>query len=244
MKSKDTYPQSDDSSKYYPKKGDSNVERQDEVGGGHPDSGERTYSGIALSERVVQRRDCLIQAGIKLIGTHGYHATTMRMLTAESGLSNRYFYESFEHMEDLLVACYETLMKAFHHDLEHALSEAGDALEDRVRIGVKCFFNAMTDRNFVRITHGEVLGVSARVDDLYSREMSRFAEMMVQDLLKLGNKNELKQPQQIPFVGAALVGALIYAALAWVRGRYATPMEDVVNAAVKVFIGSAEQVIG
>lgn len=85
---------------------------------------ERTYSGISMSERIALRRQRFIEAGISLFGTVGFQSTTMRMLTAQTELTNRYFYESFTNLEALLVACYEKLMDDFRLQLEEELERA------------------------------------------------------------------------------------------------------------------------
>lgn len=201
---------------------------------------ERTYSGISLSERTALRRERFVDAGINLFGSLGYQATTMRMLTAETGLTNRYFYESFATMEDLLAACYEKLMNDFRHRLQSVLEAASNAEEParRIRPGLTCFFDAMANPKFARITHSEVLGVSERIDKLYSRYSADFAAMMMEYLTSAGKSKIQDDSSQMQYVGAALTGSLINAAIVWMRSNYATPMDEVVDATLKVFIGT------
>ena len=206
-----------------------------------PAAPRRTYSGIAASERAVARRQRFIAAGIELFGSIGYHATTMRTLTAATGLTNRYFYESFATMEELLMACYEKLMDDYRARLNQVLYEADDGLELRCRAGLRCFFEAMADPCFARITHIEVLGVSPRVDDLYIRSTNEFAALMMGFLDQAGVPLAAHDPRQMEIVGSALAGAVIHTGALWVRSRYATPVEVVVEAALKVILGTVSQ---
>ena len=204
-----------------------------------PTSSERTYSGVAISERAAYRRERFIQAGITLFGSEGYQAATMRKLTAESGLTNRYFYESFQSMEDLLIACYESLMIDFREKLKAELDNASNDPEKRIRAGLTCFFTAMSEPEFARITHGEVLGVSARVEAVYSRYTADFADLLMGYLSPQGESVSARDSTQREFVGAALAGAVVNAGIVWVRSRYAASLEDVVDATLTVFLGTA-----
>lgn len=201
----------------------------------------RAYSGVAATERVALRRQRFIEAGIELFGTLGFHGTTMRSLTAATGLTNRYFYESFETMEDLLVACYEKLAQDYRNQLSRVLDEAEDSLEARIRAGLRCYFVAMTDPKFARITHSEVLGVSSRVDDLYNRYSADFAALMMGYLQRGGGQLAGHDPIQMDFVGVALAGAVMHAGVVWVRSAYTAPIEVVVDATLKVLIGTVNQ---
>ena len=73
-------------------------------------SSERPYGGRDHDARVSERRERFIRAGVRVIGAAGYRAATVRALCAEAGLSNRYFYESFDSTEALLMAVYRQLM--------------------------------------------------------------------------------------------------------------------------------------
>lgn len=204
-------------------------------------SPERTYSGVAISERAAVRRQRFIQAGITLFGSNGYQATTMRKLTAESGLTNRYFYESFQSMEDLLIACYESLMSDFRDQLKTVLDSASGEPEQRIRAGLTCFFQAMSKPEFARITHSEVLGVSPRVEAVYSRYTADFAELLMGYLSPAADVPSSENSTQREYVGAALAGAVINAGIVWVRSRYAASLEEIVDATLTVFLGTANQ---
>jgi len=204
-------------------------------------STERTYSGIAVTERAAARRHRFIEVGIELFGTVGFHGTTMRTLTATTGLTNRYFYESFETMEDLLVACYEHLIGDYRAHLSEVLSDADADVEARTRAGLTCFFEAMANPRFARITHSEVLGVSPRVDALYMQSVADFAALMMDFLGRAGVPVAAHDPREMQLVGTALAGSVIQTGMLWVHSRYELPIELVVESNVKVILGTVSQ---
>jgi AcrR family transcriptional regulator len=59
---------------------------------------------VPAGERRARRRAALLAAGLELLGTQGWGATTVRKVCAEAGLNDRYFYESFPDRDTLLLA--------------------------------------------------------------------------------------------------------------------------------------------
>lgn len=207
---------------------------------------ERTYSGISISERIAFRKAQFVEVGIELFGTIGYQATTMRLLTAKTGLTNRYFYESFSNLEDLLVASYEKLMDDFRTRLQLVLTDANEQTDPalRIRPGLVCFFEAMKNPKFARITHTEVLGVSERVDRLYSRNTADFASLMMEHLTSSISHPLLLSNTQMQYIGAALTGSLINSAMVWVNSKYEISIEEIVDVTLNVFVGTVSQFTG
>ncbi len=67
----------------------------------------RTYGGESLADRQAKRRQKFMAAGHELFGTVGFRQTTVRLLCKQAELTDRYFYESFDSIEDLLAAVYQ-----------------------------------------------------------------------------------------------------------------------------------------
>jgi len=201
---------------------------------------ERLYAGQDHAERVALRRQRLIEAGIEQFGTLGYHATTMRTLTAASGLTNRYFYESFESLEDLLVACYSHLMDSYRERLEQILDAAPPALESRLEHGLRAFFEEMRNPQFARITQVEVLGVSPKVDALYGRYMREFGLLTLRAMSSEEGMRSLGK-RDADILAVTLAGALSAAAAYWMRTQYRDPIGRMIANTAKVLMGTALQ---
>lgn len=60
-------------------------------------------------QRKAQRRAALLEAGLELLGTQGWAATTMRAVCRKAGLNDRYFYENFTDMDALLLTIVDDL---------------------------------------------------------------------------------------------------------------------------------------
>ena len=70
----------------------------------------RDYDGKTAAERIAERRERLIDAGVELFGERGYAATSIRSVLQQSGLRDRYFGESFADLDSLLAAVYSRLI--------------------------------------------------------------------------------------------------------------------------------------
>src|SRR5690242_11257414 len=71
-----------------------------------PSPGDRVYGGATGPQRRDQRRRALLDAAATLIRDGGLAAVGYRAVCRASGLSERYFYESFADVDDLLRAVF------------------------------------------------------------------------------------------------------------------------------------------
>lgn len=69
-----------------------------------------SYLGKTAAERVAERRERLIDAGVELFDERGYAAASIRSVLQQSGLRDRYFGESFADLDSLLAAVYSRLI--------------------------------------------------------------------------------------------------------------------------------------
>lgn len=201
----------------------------------------RAYGGVTPGERVAARRARLIQAGLALFGRQGLRATTVRGVCAEAGLTDRYFYESFDSLEALLAAVYQALVAQLHQRLDaRAAALAAGAgglaavdLATRFAAGYEAWFDFVRDPCQARILLAEVLGVSPAIDALHEAGMQGFAERVARPLAEAGVPAAERR-----LLGAALVGAAVQVARLWVAGGCRTPRRTVVRTCVQVAVGA------
>ncbi|MGH8335872.1 MAG: TetR/AcrR family transcriptional regulator, partial [Gammaproteobacteria bacterium] len=188
----------------------------------------KRYAGQDHDVRVAERRIRFIEAGLVQFGTIGYHATTVRSLCAEAELTARYYYESFDSIEALLIACYQHLMGQFREHLINALKGAEPGAEDLVRAGLGCFFEAVLNPVFARITMVEVIGVSPQVDMTHMRNTQAFGNLMM-DALMPDEAKAHSLAANLEVLGYSLAGSLTFAAIYWMKGGYKVPMDQMVG---------------
>ena len=203
----------------------------------------RSYGGLALEDRVAARRARFIEAGIELFGTQGFRGATVRGICAAAGLTDRYFYESFATLEDLLAEVYRTLTHAFAARLteESIRSEAwqGDAaaIERQTTAAYELWFDTVRDPRFARIVLVEVLGVSPAIDTLYEESARAMAELTIAPLAATQPALKLSKARR-ELLGRALVGSGLQVAKMWMTGGYKLARRDVVRTCVLVATGT------
>lgn len=106
-------------------------------------SSERVYGGQPLSARVQQRRERLLEAARTVIRRDGIRQTTFRAVREESGLTARYFYESFDNLEALLVDLMTELLETTQVRVVDAVLAAPPTDADRVRAAIGSFVDVV-----------------------------------------------------------------------------------------------------
>jgi len=200
----------------------------------------RAYAGESQAERVARRRQQFLDAGLQVFGTTGYRTATVRLLCRQAELTDRYFYESFANTEDLLVAVYEREFDHLQHVVLAALADEAALREPMVAVekALNALFEMASEPRVARVCWLEVLGVSARVDVVYTRTIERFAALVVafarqQFSSSAGAIDEAESRM----LGIAMIGAVSQPVTHWLLGGYQEERATMVAATARVFLG-------
>lgn len=205
-----------------------------------PSPAGRAYAGESQAERVARRRQQFLDAGLQVFGTTGYRTATVRQLCRQAELTDRYFYESFENTEDLLVAVYE---REFDHLQQVVLAALADeaALRDpmvAVEKALNALFEMASEPRVARVCWLEVLGVSARVDGVYTRTIERFAALVVAFARQqFSTSASAIDEAESRMLGIAMIGAVSQPVTHWLLGGYQEERATMVAATSRVFLG-------
>lgn len=186
----------------------------------------RPYAGQSRAAREAGRRERLMTAAITVFGTTGFRDATVGGVCDAAGLNKRYFYESFATLEDLLCAVYEVVVA----DLRLAVLGGGGDDPLTVVRGFIDRFLRWVEQNPVRsrVHLFEVLGVSARVDELYRGHARSVGDELCDRVVATAPGLEPSAGQR-RFVGDALVGAGIQIAVDWVLSEHRPPREELLG---------------
>ncbi len=207
----------------------------------------RLYGGESLPERRARRRHQFLDAGLQVFGSTGYRTATVRQLCKQAELTDRYFYESFDTLEDLLMAVYQrefdhlqnAVLAAMTTTAQAAEATGSAARQDLMQVlqaGLQALFKMASDPQVARVCWLEVLGVSPRVDVMYNNTCSQFAELISQFARQHIQPWPLK-PDETRMVGVALVGAVSQSITHWLIGGHKERISTLVTVATLVFRG-------
>lgn len=171
----------------------------------------RVYRGRTPDERLAERRDRLVRSGLKLVGDGGVSAMTMRAVCRDAQLSPRFFYESFEDVDELLREVYRETFYGVRAQIEDA-AQLEIGIEAKVRVGVDVAARLVRgDPRICRILLIEPIA------DLGLREYVRehIGEMLPMALrLRPGDDSPLAKMRY-----ATMFGATISLFLEWTEGN-------------------------
>lgn len=200
----------------------------------------RAYAGESQAERVARRRQQFLDAGLQVFGTTGYRTATVRLLCRQAELTDRYFYESFASTEDLLVAVYEREFDHLQQVVVAALADEAAMRDPMVAVerALNALFEMASEPRVARVCWLEVLGVSARVDGVYTRNIERFAALVVAFARQqFSTSTDTIDEAESRMLGIAMIGAVSQPVTHWLLGGYQEDRATMVAATARVFLG-------
>jgi AcrR family transcriptional regulator len=202
----------------------------------------RIYGGIEANLREKDRRKKLIEAGLEAFGTKGYAKTNIKTICKLAGLTERYFYESFSHKEDLLCVVYRKLIDEGQRDSLAALEDNNSLPLETASLALRIFYQRFQhDPRRAQIQLFEILGVSKNIDREYQNAMRFLADMVRLFLCKVFPHihEEILNRSMIP---TGLAGSIIMIAHEWVLGGFIAPLDDIISQCMDLFVAVGKHI--
>ena len=200
----------------------------------------RTYGGLSTEERIAERRERFIEAGLELFGTLGLRSTTVRSLCKHAGLTERYFYESFTDTEALFYAVYERETANLWDFLMKELQTLPKGLEGRVPAALNLYFNAMRDERIVRILILEPVTGGPELTASHHANIRLYADLS-SHLFQSDHPDLKLSPEFAFWVAMAINGACSQLAVQWMLSGYDVPQETVVASCATLVMGTIRE---
>ena len=188
----------------------------------------RLYRGARIEERRAERRSQLIDAAIKVYGEVGYRNATVKAVCEKAKLTERYFYESFDNSEALLIAAYAHVTAELHEEMAKAGEPFVDDDVARVTAVLRIYFVCLRQQpQPAKVFLLEIVGISPAVDAARMHALK-----VMSNVLLPSSAPGSKGSGLVTLSSAGMIGAVINIALRWVSQGYAQPLDDVVATAV------------
>ena len=202
----------------------------------------RTYRGVSAEDRRARRREQLLEAGLDLLGTAGWSATTMTAVCARAGLTERYFYESFADREALLVAVFDRISAEAAAAVLAAIEASPREARARSRAAIAAFVELMTDDpRKGRVAFVEALGSEALTRRRYEA-IRAFAALLAEQAREFYGMTE-GGDQLVELTSFMLVGGLAEALMAWLGGALETSREQLIEDSTDLFVATGEAAV-
>jgi len=202
----------------------------------------RTYGGVSGQDRRAKRREQLLDAGLELLGTRGWGATTMTAVCAEAGLTERYFYESFRDREELLVAVFDRITAEAAQVVLAAVEASPREARARSRSAIAAFVELMTDDpRKGRVAFVEAMGSEALQLRRF-RTISTFAALLGEQARDFYG-TPAGGDRLVELTSFLLVGGLAEALIAWLGGELETTREQLIKDCADLFVATGEAAV-
>ena len=176
----------------------------------------RSYGGKSAVERAQERRTRLVDATVALLAEHGETGTTMTAICARAGLTERYFYESFPHREDALLAALDTSATSSPRTTLGAIAETPGSPEERVHAVMAAFVGPGQPRPALGLVATVHSSATPRMRARRHELIGTFADLVAQEAA------ELYGDQAWPADRARLQGIVYIAGFAELVGAWLT----------------------
>jgi AcrR family transcriptional regulator len=191
----------------------------------------RRYRGSSPDERRAKRRERFLYAAVHVYGKRGYRQATVRAVCEAAGLTERYFYESFANSEALLVTAYKAVNRIVLQEIKQAGDQGPNDPVERTRAILAAYYSALKrDPRSARVFLIEVAGVSPAVDEVLTKALGVFSELIATTLDPAGQSPHARQT----LMRTAVIGGVLHLAISWIKSDCAQPVADVAEAALRL----------
>jgi AcrR family transcriptional regulator len=210
-----------------------------------PDSeklAERRYRGRLPDERRAERRRRLLDAGLELFGTVGYHGTSIERLCAQAGVTARHFYQEFPGREALLEAlCQEVIAEVSQAVLDALAGAQGQPPRSRTRAALAAFVHGMLDDpRRARVVHVEMTGVSPELERTRRAGLQGFASITQAEIERQADAGLIAR-RDYRLAALLAVGGTRELVMEWVSGERRPPLEELIEELTRIFMAIAHQ---
>ena len=185
----------------------------------------RPYRGIKPDDRRAERRARLLDAGLSILGSEaGPEAVTVRGVCRQSGVSARYFYESFSDRDDFVGAVYDWVIADLAATTQAAVTAAPP--REQARAGMANIVRSIAGDARV----GRLLFSAELADSVVVRKRDESTTLLAMLLVQhVGEALQVPEDEHTQATAHFTVGGVGQAVSAWLGGRIAMTADELID---------------
>lgn len=198
----------------------------------------RSYGGESATQRRAVRREQLLAAGLELLGSES-EDTTVRGVCERARLTPRYFYESFENLDELLVAIFDRIVAEASTVILAAVEQAPAEAHAKSRAGIGSFVDYLTEdprRARVAFVEGRALEPLVR---RRAAAMRQFSDLLAGQAREFYGAGREAKPL-LDLTASLLVGGLAELLMSWLGGDLDLGRDELVEDVTELFVATGE----
>jgi AcrR family transcriptional regulator len=197
----------------------------------------RPYRGVSAEDRVAERRERFLAAGLDEFGRRGVLATGVKDVCRQAGLTDRYFYESFGSTSELFVAVFDRATARLYEVTASAVAGVAAEPTAQARAAIDAYVRALAgDPRLARVVFVEAPSAGPEVERHMRATLRRFAT-----LVESAARPYL--PAHMPddavrFGAISLVGAIERLMIEWQDGELGLEIEQIIDYLVELLVSA------
>jgi AcrR family transcriptional regulator len=200
------------------------------------------YGGIDAAERIATRRTQLVESALQLLGTDGVSATTVRGICAQARLTPRYFYESFDDLDAILLALFDEIAAEAANAVLQAVAAADQDARAKSRAAIGAFVELLTDDpRKARVLFIEAMGSESLARRRFET-VRMFARLVAEQARAFYNVPHETDPL-VELTALTLAGGLAEVLLAWLDGTLRITREQLIEDCTDLFVANGEAAV-
>jgi AcrR family transcriptional regulator len=202
---------------------------------------QRSWRGVPLEVRRAERREQLIDAAFELLGEDGWPGTTVRGVCQAARLNPRYFYESFDSLETLLIAVFDRLVLEATQISLRAVQAAGTDPAARAAAVIEAAVRYVTDDP----RRARILFVEAQGNERMSRRRLDTMHATAEFLERYAWRQTGLEGDRMGLIAShLLVGGLTELVVTWLDGHLHVSLDELVEDVAALMVAVRAGAVG
>ena len=189
------------------------------------------YKGVSAADRAAERRRRLLDATLSVWSDPGQR-TTMTAVCRAAGLTERYFYESFGGLDEVLTAVVEEVATEIETTTLAAAEAAGADPGDRITAAVRAFVDLLV----ADPRKGRVAKIEAAARPGLRGPPNPLLGLIAHLPREVGQHHAARRHED-ELAGLMFIGGMAEVVTAWLDGALDVDPEEVVATATRAYLG-------
>ncbi|MCX5044404.1 TetR/AcrR family transcriptional regulator [Aldersonia sp. NBC_00410] len=201
-------------------------------------AGTGTYRGVSAEQRREQRRRRLLDAGMDIIATQGWAATTVRGVCEQAKVGPRFFYESFDDLDTLAAAVHDEIVESALGRALDAVASADQDPHSRLTAGIGTIIVELTeDPRRARVAFAEAHGSETLMRRRFTamRTIAQVVRQQTEQFVELPDSptGSAKGEAVLQAFAQLLTGGVAEVVLVWLDGGLDMNRDELVQTCVE-----------
>ena len=198
-------------------------------------------SNVAVRAVVVDKREAILRAAIKVFAGKGYFNSKVADIAKEAGIADGTVYLYFKSKDEILHSVFDRAMAEFIEEGKRELAQLENAKDKLRRIAELHLEKLGADREMAIVFQVELRGSTKFMEEFSAAGFAEYLDI-IRQTIEEGQKAGVFRKDLKPITCAKIIyGALDEMVTNWILSRKSYPLAPMAEEVLKVFFGGVLQ---